>query len=202
LQHGGLEAVLAYGSNGALITPMTEVMLCQAASFPLHGRAMRGKFQFIAPTRPRINRMTLRTSLPDIGTFRPRLLYPFGYGLSYSTFSISDHHLSARSSPLSGSITATVTVANTGTRAADEVVQLYLHQRFGSASRPVRELKGFRRVTLQPGQKQEISFTVGGNERNYWSAAKNGWVVEPSDFDVWVGNSSLATLHDSFSVVQ
>jgi beta-glucosidase len=128
-------------------------------------------------------------------------LYPFGYGLSYSTFSISDLRLSAKTSPLNGSITATVTVANTGARTADEVVQLYLHQRFGSASRPVRELKGFRRVTLQPGQKQEISFTVGHEERNYWSAAKNAWVVEPSDFDVWVGNSSTATLHDSFSVV-
>jgi beta-glucosidase len=66
----------------------------------------------------------------------------------------------------------------------------------------VRELKGFRRVTLQPGQKQEISFTVDCAGRSYWSAAKNGWVVEPSAFDVWVGNSSAATLHDSFSVRQ
>jgi len=97
---------------------------------------------------------------------------------------------------------AMVTVANTGARAADEVVQIYLHQRFGSASRPVRELKGFRRVTLQPGQKQEISFPVGPAERTYWSAAKNGWVAESYDFDVWVGNSSTAALHDSFSVVQ
>jgi len=129
-------------------------------------------------------------------------LYPFGYGLSYSTFSISDLRLSTKTAPLDGSITATVTVANTGARAADEVVQIYLHQRFGSASRPVRELKGFRRVTLQPGQKQEISFPVGPAERTYWSAAKNGWVAESSDFDVWVGNSSTATLHDSFSVVQ
>jgi beta-glucosidase len=129
-------------------------------------------------------------------------LYPFGYGLSYSTFSISDLHLSAKTSPLDGSITATVSVANTGARAADEVVQLYLHQRYGSASRPVRELKGFRRITLQAGQKQEVSFTVGRQERTYWSAAKNGWVIEPSDFDVWVGNSSTATLHDSFKVVQ
>jgi beta-glucosidase len=112
-------------------------------------------------------------------------LYPFGYGLSYSTFTISDLHLSAKTSPSAGSIAATVTVANTGTRAADEVVQLYLHQRFGSASRPVRELKGFRRVTLLPGQKQEISFTIGREERNYWSAAKQGWTVEPSDFDIW-----------------
>jgi beta-glucosidase len=79
---------------------------------------------------------------------------------------------------------------------------LYLHQRFGSASRPVRELKGFRRITLQPEQKHEISFIVGREEQNYWSGAKNGWVIEPSDFDVWVGNSSTATLHDSFSVVQ
>jgi beta-glucosidase len=129
-------------------------------------------------------------------------LYPFGYGLSYSTFSITDLRLSAKASPLNGSITATVTVTNTGARAADEVVQLYLHQRYGSASRPVRELKGFRRVTLQPGQKQEISFTLGREERTYWSAVKNGWIVEPSDFDVWVGNSSTATLHDSFSVAQ
>ncbi len=129
-------------------------------------------------------------------------LYPFGYGLSYSTFSITNLRLSAKTAPLDGSITAMVTVANTGARAADEVVQLYLHQRFGSASRPVRELKGFRRITLQPGQKQEVSFTIGRDARNYWSAAKNGWVVEPSDFDVWVGNSSTATLHDSFSVMQ
>jgi beta-glucosidase len=129
-------------------------------------------------------------------------LYPFGYGLSYSTFSISDLHLSAKTSPRDGSITATVTVANTGSRSADEVVQLYLHQRFGSASRPVRELKGFRRITLQPGQQQQVSFAVGSQERTYWSAAKHDWVVEPSDFDVWVGDSSTATLHDSFTVVQ
>jgi beta-glucosidase len=129
-------------------------------------------------------------------------LYPFGYGLSYSTFSISDLHLSAKTSPLDGSIIATVNVANTGPRTADEVVQLYLHQRFGSASRPVRELKGFRRITLEPGQRQEVSFTVGRDERLYWSEASNGWLVEPSEFDVWVGNSSLATLHDSFTVAK
>ncbi len=129
-------------------------------------------------------------------------LYPFGYGLSYSTFSISALHLTAKTSPLDGSIAATVMVENTGTRAADEVVQLYLHQRFGSASRPVRELKGFRRVTLLPGQKQEVSFTIGREERKYWSAAQGDWVAEASDFDVWVGNNSTATLHDTFSVVQ
>jgi beta-glucosidase len=129
-------------------------------------------------------------------------LYPFGYGLSYTTFTISDLRLSAKIISLDAPITAMVTLTNTGSRTADEVVQLYLHQRFGSASRPVRELKGFRRVTLQPGQKQKISFTVGRAERSYWSAAKTGSVVEPSDFDVWVGDSSAATLHGSFSVRQ
>jgi beta-glucosidase len=129
-------------------------------------------------------------------------LYSFGYGLSYTTFSISDLRLSEKTAALDGSITASVTVTNTGTRAGDEVVQLYLHQRYGSGSRPVRELKGFRRVTLAAGQKQEIRFTIGREERNYWSAAKNGWVVEASEFDVWVGNSSTAALHESFSVTE
>ncbi len=129
-------------------------------------------------------------------------LYPFGYGLSYSTFAISDLKLSAKTAPVDGPVTATVTVANTGKVAADEVVQLYLHQRYGSSSRPVRELKGFKRLTLAAGAKQEVSFTVGKEERNYWSAATNGWVVEPSDFDVWVGDSSEATLHESFTVVK
>jgi len=127
-------------------------------------------------------------------------LYPFGYGLSYSTFTISDLRLSEKAISLDGSITATVTVTNTGSKTADEVVQLYLHQRYGSASRPVRELKGFRRITLQPGEKQQVAFTIGREERNYWSAAKNDWVLEPSEFDVWVGNNSTATLHDAFSV--
>jgi beta-glucosidase len=129
-------------------------------------------------------------------------LYPFGYGLSYSTFTISDLKLSGKSSPVNGSIKATATVTNTGAVAADDVVQLYIHQKYGSASRPVRELKGFERVTLKPREKREVTFTIGRDERNYWSAAKNGWVVEPSEFDVWVGDSSAATLHDSFTVVE
>jgi beta-glucosidase len=91
-------------------------------------------------------------------------------------------------------------VTNTGSRAADEVVQLYLHQKFGTSSRPVRELKGFKRVTLAPGEKQEVRFTIGREDRKYWSAATSGWVVDRSDFDVWAGNSSAATLHESFSV--
>ena len=126
--------------------------------------------------------------------------YPFGYGLSYSTFTITDLKLSAKSVPKQGSLNATVTVTNTGKVAADEVVQLYLHQQYGSASRPVRELKGFRRITLKPGESQQVTLPVTAAERTYWSGATHAWTTEPSDFDIWVGNSSAATLHDTFTV--
>ncbi len=126
--------------------------------------------------------------------------YPFGYGLSYSTFTITNLKLSAKTIATQGSINATVTVTNTGRVAADEVVQLYLHQRYGLASRPVRELKGFRRVTLEPGESKEVTLPITAAERTYWSGVKHGWNIDPSEFDVWVGNSSLATLHETFTV--
>jgi beta-glucosidase len=123
---------------------------CQGANCPSHG--------------PRIYYAHTASHKPyDSADFSSRYwdlptspLYSFGYGLSYSTFSISDFHLGERLPP-----------HHTATRA-----------------------------------KHEISFIVDREERNYWSGAKNGWVIEPSDFDVWVGNSSTTTLHDSFSVVQ
>ena len=87
-----------------------------------------------------------------------------------------------------------VRVTNTGDREADEVVQLYLHQRYGSASRPVRELKGFHRVTLAAGESRTLSFPVGPDERRYWNATVRDWVTDPSTFDVWVGGDSTATL--------
>ena len=102
--------------------------------------------------------------------------------------------------PTQGSLNATVTVTNTGQVTADEVVQLYLHQRYGSSSRPVRELKGFRRITLKPGASQQVTLPITAAERTYWSGPKHGWTTEPSDFDVWVGNSSAAVLHDEFTV--
>lgn len=94
-----------------------------------------------------------------------------------------------------------VDVTNAGGRAGDEVVQLYLHQRHGSASRPVRELKGFRRISLRPGQTETVTFTVGPDERRYWNAAVRDWVLDASTFDVWVGGSANADLGASFRVV-
>ena len=93
-------------------------------------------------------------------------------------------------------------VENTGKRAADEVAQLYIHQRYGSASRPVRELKGFERMTLAPGEKKTVRFTLGKSELTYWSAAARTWVQEPSTFDLWVGADSTAPLTTTLRVVR
>ena len=75
-----------------------------------------------------------------------------------------------------------------------------MNQRYGSASRPVRELKGFERVTLAPGESKTVTFSLGPDERRYWSAATRGWVNEASKFDVWVGSDSNATLTTTFDV--
>lgn len=128
-------------------------------------------------------------------------VYPFGYGLSYSTFSISNLHLGKSGLKVGDEMDVTADVENTGTVAGDEVVQLYVHQRAGSASRPIRELKGFERVTLQPGQQKTIHFSLGKKELTYWSSGTRSWVEEPEEFDVWVGNDSTAKLHSSFHVV-
>ena len=96
----------------------------------------------------------------------------------------------------------TVDVANTGRRAGEEVAQLYIHQRSGSVSRPVRELKGFERVVLAPGEKKTVRFTLGKTELTYWSSATRGWVQEPATFDVWAGGDSNATLQTKFQIAR
>lgn len=128
-------------------------------------------------------------------------LYPFGYGLSYSTFSFSNLRVSKPEVRLGESIEVLVDVENTGRRAGEEVAQLYIHQRYGSASRPVRELKGFERVTLAPGQKRTVRFTLGKAELTYWSGASKAWVQEPAVFDLWAGADSTAPLTTTFRVV-
>jgi beta-glucosidase len=125
-------------------------------------------------------------------------LYPFGYGLSYTDFSFDNLKTSQAEAKVGASLEVSVDVTNTGSRAGDAVVQLYIHQRAGSASRPVRQLKGFQRVNLAAGQKQTIHFTLGPDELRFWSPAKKGWVVEPEQFDVWVGEDSTAKLHGEF----
>jgi beta-glucosidase len=127
-------------------------------------------------------------------------LYPFGFGLSYTTFSISNLKLSTPQIKVGQSISLTVDVTNTGKMAGDEVVQLYIHQKSGSDSRPMRELKGFQRITLQPGEIKNIRFNLGPDELGYWSTSTGKWIQEAADFDLWVGADSLATLHAEFTV--
>jgi beta-glucosidase len=121
-------------------------------------------------------------------------LYPFGYGLSYTTFSISN--LKVDQSEISAE------VKNTGARAGEEVLQVYIHQRFGSASRPVRELKGFERIALAPGEKKTVHFKIGPEALRYWSAARRAWVQDAAVFDVWVGSDSTASLLGTFKTTE
>jgi beta-glucosidase len=129
-------------------------------------------------------------------------LYPFGYGLSYTTFSYDNLKLSQTEAKVGSTLDVAVDVANTGSRAGDTVVQLYIHQRAGSASRPVRQLKGFQRITLEPGAKQSVHFKLGPDELQFWSPALKKWVVEPEQFDVWAGDNSQAKLHTEFRLTQ
>ena len=127
-------------------------------------------------------------------------LYPFGYGLSYGRFEYANLTVDQPVITTSGTVTVSVEVTNVADREADEVVQLYIGQQYGSASRPVRELKGFRRVTLASGESRRLQFPVGPNERRYWNAAVRDWVTDSSTFDVWVGGDSTAKLSANFEV--
>lgn len=122
-------------------------------------------------------------------------LYPFGYGLSYSPFKFSDLRLNTSTMKSNGTADVSVTVTNTGKVSGDAVAQLYIHQQAGSASRPVRQLKGFKRVALAPGESQTLHFPLGRDELSFWSPQEKTWVVEPGKFDVWAGEDATAALH-------
>jgi beta-glucosidase len=129
-------------------------------------------------------------------------LYPFGYGLSYTSFKFANLKLSSKSIHKDGKTEVSVDVTNTGKTAGDAVAQIYIHQRYGSASRPVRQLKGFERVTLQPGETRTLTFPLGKDELSFWSPQTKIWAVEPSTFDVWAGEDSTASLHTEFAVTE
>ena len=127
-------------------------------------------------------------------------LFPFGHGLSYGRFAYSDLTLDSRAITPGEAVTVGVTVTNTGERVGDEVVQVYIHQRYGTASRPVRELKGFQRITLEPGESRTVTFVLGPDELRYWNAAGRDWVIDRTMIDVYVGGDSTAALTDGFTV--
>jgi beta-glucosidase len=116
-------------------------------------------------------------------------LFPFGFGLSYTTFDYSDLRITPGEIAASGGATVRCTVRNSGTRAGDEVVQLYIRDVLGSVARPVMELKGFSRIHLSPGESRDVTFTLEPKHLRMLDADRQ-WVVEPGAFRVMVGASS------------
>jgi beta-glucosidase len=133
----------------------------------------------------------------DLNTCDP--LYPFGYGLSYTTFSITNLRLSSATVTARGRVTASVDVTNTGSRAGDEVVQLYLHDPVARISQPVRRLRGFQRVTLDAGATKTVTFTLDAKDFGFYDN-RGRFVVEPGQIDVFAGDSSVSGLQASFTV--
>ncbi|PZE67378.1 beta-glucosidase [Curtobacterium sp. MCPF17_018] len=129
-------------------------------------------------------------------------LFPFGYGLSYSGFEYEDLHVDREQLRLGHQATVSVTVRNTGDRAADDVVQLYVHQRYGKSSRPVRQLQGFQRVTLEAGEQHTLTFPLGPEQLRYWSDETRDVVQDATLLDLWVGGSADAALTTSLEVVE
>jgi beta-glucosidase len=115
-------------------------------------------------------------------------LFPFGHGLSYTRFEYGGLRLSRTALPPSGELQVSVTVKNAGAVAGDEVVQLYLHDPVASVSRPIQELRGFRRVALQPGEAKRVTFTLRPQQIAFWDAGK--WKIEPGRIELMVGSSS------------
>lgn len=127
-------------------------------------------------------------------------LYPFGFGLTYGEVEYANLRLNATSIGLDDPLEVTVEVHNPSSRPVEEVAQLYLHQRYGRAARPVRELKAFGRVNLSPDETRTLHFTIETSARRYWSLAEGTYVLDESTFDVWVGGASTASLHAEFVV--
>jgi beta-glucosidase len=146
------------------------------------------------------------TQIPDAlnerywdGTSAP--LYPFGYGLSYSSFTVGNLQLAEPTVHAGSKLQVSVDVQNTSSRDGDEVVELYTHQRAGSASRPVRELKGFERVSLKAHEKRTVTLALDTKDLGFWSPQTHHWSMEPGKFDVWVGSDENATDHADFQLV-
>ncbi|SFC98866.1 beta-glucosidase BglX [Algibacter pectinivorans] len=151
-------------------------------------------------------KMTGRPSSPKHVTYSgyqdaPKTaLYPFGYGLSYTTFEYKNLMLDKTEMPTNGEIKVSVDVTNTGHSDGEEVIQLYIKDLIGSITRPIKELKGFKKTMIKSGETKTIHFTINAETLQFYTINKM-WEVEPGDFNVWVGGDSTTNLKASFTVV-
>ncbi len=128
-------------------------------------------------------------------------LYPFGYGLSYSRFEYGNLQVSHEKVARGENLTVSVDVTNTSSMDGREVVQLYLHQRWGSDTRPIRELKGFEKVSIPAGETKTVTLAITPQDLTYYSTSKRAYVQDAAAFDLWVGSNSNAELKGEFEVV-
>lgn len=126
-------------------------------------------------------------------------LYPFGYGLTYTKFSYSNLNVETQKISADGTLRVSAEIQNTGAREGTEVVQFYVHDRIAPTSRPVRELKGFERVTLAPGASKTVEFTVKANDLGSYDPAMH-WIVPSGTYDVWVAPDSASGIQKTFEV--
>ena len=127
-------------------------------------------------------------------------LYPFGYGLSYTTFTYGDIRLDKNSMKADEKITATITVSNTGDYDGEEVVQLYIRDLVGSVTRPVKELKGFQKIFLKHGESQDVVFEIGVEDLKFYNNELE-FVAEPGDFKLFIGTNSQDVKEVGFSLL-
>lgn len=127
-------------------------------------------------------------------------LYPFGYGLSYTTFSYGDIKLSANSFKPGQSLTASITITNTGKVAGKEVVQLYTRDMVGSSTRPVKELKGFQKISLNPGESKEVTFTIKEDDLKFYNSSLK-YTAEPGAFKLFIGSNSRDVKEANFNLL-
>ena len=131
--------------------------------------------------------------------YTPR--FPFGFGLSYTQFNFSNLKLDKNEIRPAGKIRISVDVKNVGAREGDEVVQLYIRDLAGSVTRPVKQLEGFERITLKAGETKTVNFTLGPEHLGFYDQNMK-WIVEPGDFNIWVGPNSVEGLEGQFKVIR
>jgi beta-glucosidase len=154
------------------------------------GRSVNGYYPFLPASADYVVAYQDEQSTP---------LFPFGFGLSYTTFTYSNFSLDRVEIPADGTVLASVDVVNTGERPGIEIAQCYIRDVVAQVTRPVRELKAFQRVALNPGQRERITFALGPEQLAFWNNEPRR-VVEPGRFEVYIGANAYADLGGSFVV--